>query len=180
MEIEGFVRNGYEDCDDDNPLGQLNEILLNSREQCQMFERLITNQINVKDAQIDKLYAELEYYKKDSADRFIDQVMKALIKVRKDMIRRMESVDWEEMSVEQLRKEYVYVFEDMTDLLEQQNIDSYETVSGAMFDASVHQAKIETTDNLELDKKVKCSLSEGYKKGTRVLIPERVVVYQYK
>lgn len=180
MENEEKIINGYELDDEDNSLGQLSQILLNTQAQCQMVDNLIKNQIKVKDNQIDKLYAELEYYKKDSAERFVDQVMKGLIKVRKDLGRRIQSNAWEELTAEELRREYVYIFEDMSDLLEQQNIDSYETESGLMFDPSIHQAKIEVTDNIELDKTVKCSLSEGYKKGNKVIIPERVVVYQYK
>lgn len=180
MESEENILDGYDVADDDHPFGKISQILYNTQEQCQMMQALIKNQIEVKDAQIDKLYAELEYYKKESADRFIEQVMKSIIKVRKDLQRRIESEQWETMSEEQLRREYVYLFEDMTDLLEQQNIDSYETASGASFDASIHQAKIEITDNPELDKTVKCSMSEGYRKGNKVIIPERVVVYQYK
>lgn len=180
MGTEENILDGYELDDDNNPMGQLSQILFNTEEQCQMVQKLIKNQIEVKDAQIDKLYAELEYYKKDSAERFVEQVMKAIIKVRKDLSRRIESVEWEGMSADELRREYIYVFEDMTDLLEQQNIDSYETSSGMAFDPSIHQAKIELTDNAEFDKMVKCSLSEGYKKGNKVIIPERVIVYQYK
>ena len=166
--------------DENNPLGQLQEILLNTQEQCLMAENLIKNQIEVKDAHIDKLYSELEYYKKQSADKFVEQVMKSIIKVRKDIVRRITSDEWIELSAEQLRKEYIYIFEDLTDLLEQQNIDSFKTEAGTLFDASIHQAKVEVTENPEWDKTVKCSISEGYKKGNKVIIPERVIVYQHK
>ncbi len=156
------------------------QILLNSREQGQIMESMIKNQIEVKDELIDKLHKELDYYKQDSADRFVDQLMKAVIKVRKDMLRLIGSDKWDDMSSEDLQREYRYIFEDLTDLLEQQNIDAYQTAPGEMFDASIHQAKIEQTDDPDLDKTVKESLSEGYKKGEKVLQPERVVVYQYK
>ena len=159
---------------------ELSEILLNTQEQCQMVDNLIRNQIQVKDALIDKLHEELEYYKKDSADRFIDQVMKAVIKVRKDMMRQMHAEGWTSKTADELRKEYGYIFEDLTDLLEQQNIDAYETDAGKPFDASRHQAKLEQTEDPGLDKMVKESVSEGYMKGQKVLIPERVIVYQYK
>ena len=180
MSLEKFVMGEYDVDVDESPLGKLSEVLLNTQEQCQMVENLIKNQIEVKDAQIDKLYSELEYYKKESADRFVEQVMKSIIKVRKDILRRIESDEWHEMSAEDLRKEYTYVFEDLTDLLEQQNIDSFTTESGAVFDSSIHQPKIEGTDKPELDKTVKLSISEGYKKGDKVIMPERVIVYQYK
>ena len=41
-------------------------------------------------------------------------------------------------------------------------------------------AKVEMTGDVSLDKKIKESISEGYKKGEKVLLPERVIVYQYK
>ena len=160
--------------------GELMEIVLNTREQCQMMEQLIKNQIEVKDDMINRLHKELDYYKQGAADRFTDQLMKAVIKVRKDMNRLMSSDNWTEMSAADMQREYTYIFEDLTDLLEQQNVDAYKTESGADFDASIHQPKLEATDDLSLDKKVKESLGEGYKKGDKVLQPERVVVYQYK
>lgn len=168
--------NGCESEDSD----ELLEILLNTREQGQIMEQLIKNQIEVKDALINKLHEELEYYKQNAADRFVDQVMKGVIKVRKDMIRLTTSDEWDKMSADELRKEYRYTLEDLTDLLEQQNIDSYQSNEGDFFDAAIHQAKIEVTEEKELDKTVKESISEGYKKGSKVLLPERVVIYQYK
>ena len=159
---------------------ELQEILLNTREQCQMVEALIKNQIEVKDEMIDKLHKELEYYRQGSDDRFVDQLMKALIKVRKDMKRLMASSKWEEMTLEDLRREYIYVFEDVTDLLEQQNVDEYITQKGDAFDASRHQPKVEVTEDVLLDKTIKESISEGYTRGDKVLIPERVITYQYK
>lgn len=160
--------------------GELLEILLNTREQGQMIEQLIKNQINIKDEMISKLHKELDYYKQDSAERFADQLMKAVIKVRKDMGKLLNSSKWTELSVEDLQREYTYIFEDLTDLLEQQNIDPYQTKPGEPFDAAIHQPKLEMTEIPELDKTVKESLSEGYKKGGKVLISERVLVYQYK
>ena len=141
-------------------MDELTRILLNTEEQCQMVDQMIKKQIDVKDQMIDKLHKELEYYKQESADRFIEQVMKAIIKVRKDMKRQIYSEQWEGMSKEDIKREYIYIYEDLLDLLEQQNIDVYETREG--------------------DKKIKQSVEEGYKKGEKILIPEKVVVYKYK
>ena len=165
--------------DDEDVINEISEIVLNTREQNQLTEQLIKNQIEVKDKLIDKLHSELEFYKQGSAERFIDQVMKALIKVRKDMHRIISSQDFEDMTSDDLRREYTYIFEDMTDLLEQQNIDAYSTKVGGDFDPSIHSAKVEATDNKELDKKIKKSINEGFKKNNKVLIPEKVIVYQY-
>jgi molecular chaperone GrpE (heat shock protein) len=161
--------------------GILSEILLNTQEQCAMVDGLIRNQINLKDAQIDKLHSELQYYKDDQASKFINQVMKAVIKVRKDMLKRTTSRSWDEMSAAELKREYEYVVDDLTDLLEQQNIDPYETAPGEPFDASRHQVfKLEPTDDASLDKTIQKSVSEGYTKNGKVLIVERVIVYQHK
>lgn len=159
----------------------LTEILLNTREQCVMIDDMIRNQINLKDAQIDKLHSELQYFKDDQASKFINQVMKAVIKVRKDMLKRTTSQSWDEMTIADLKREYEYVVDDLTDLLEQQNIDPYETAAGELFDKSKHQVfKMEPTDDPALDKTIKQSVSEGYTKNGKILIVERVIVYQYK
>ncbi len=159
---------------------ELMEILLNTREQGQMVEQLIKNQIEVKDELINKLHKELEYYKQESAEKIIVQVMKSIIKVRKDAQRIIHSKEWETMSVDDLKREYVYLWEDITDLLEQQNIDAYSTEVGEAFDASIHQPKLVQTSEPTLDKTIKESLAEGYMKGSKVIQPEKVVVYQYK
>lgn len=159
---------------------ELMEILLNTREQGQMMEQLIKSQIEVKDDMLSKLHKELEYYKQDVAERFVDQVMKSIIKVRKDMSKMMSSDKWLTMTGEDLQREYTYIFEDLTDLLEQQNIDAYFTEAGTDFDPSIHQPKLELTTDYSLDKKVKESLGDGYKKKGKVLQPEKVIVYQYK
>ena len=165
--------------EDEEKTGEIDEMLLNTREQCQMMEQLIKNQIEVKDNLIEKLHKELEVYRQGAADRFADQLMKAVIKIHKDVAKRSGADDWESLTADDLRKEYRYVLEDLTDLLEQQNVDVYSTPSGSPFDPSVHQAKIVSTDDAGLDRLVKESLSEGYRKGNRILIPERVAVYQY-
>jgi molecular chaperone GrpE (heat shock protein) len=164
----------------DENVEKLEEILLNTREQCQMMDQM-KKHFQVKDELIDKLHKELEYYKQEQADRFVDQLMKALIKVRNDMKKQISSEKWSDMIADELRKEYTYSFEDLTDLLEQQNIDPYESSEGEVFDASRHQVfKVEPTDDESLDKKIKKSVNEGYVKGDKILMAERVIVYQYK
>lgn len=168
-----------QDVPDANEL--LNEILLNTREQCTMVDSLIRNQIAIKDNQIDKLYNELQFYKDDYSSRFINQVMKAVIKVRKDMLKLVSSPKWDILSAEQLQREYEYTLDDLTDLLEQQNIDPYETAAGEQFDAAIHQVhKLIPTDDKALDRTIKECVSEGYIQNGKILIVERVNVYQYK
>lgn len=156
------------------------EILTDVRERLEMTETAVRERIKVKDELIDRLHEQMERGGQDAAERFTDQLMKAVIKVRNDMRRRMSGNDWMELTADDLRKEYGYLLEDITDLIEQQNIEVYSSAPGDAFDASVHQAKTEITDNPESDKKIKESISEGYRKGNKILLPERVTVYQYK
>lgn len=179
-QLENFFADEHQNLSEEDR-GQLREILLNTRDQCQMFEALIRNQIEVKDRLINRLHDELEYYKKDSAGRFAEQLIKAVIKVRNNMKKVIKSERWQGMPLEDVKKEYEYAFDDLTDLLEMQNVDEFEAKEGDIFDGTRQQAsKIEITDNPELDKKVKISLSPGFTKDGKVIITERVVVYKYQ
>lgn len=156
------------------------EILLNTQENNQMFDTMIRNQIQVKDAMIDKLHNEMQYYKDDHAGRYVNQVMKAIIKIRKDMIKKIATESWNEADANTVRKEFSYLLDDLTDLLQQQDIDPFSTDEGVSFDASKHQVfKLEPTDKAELDKCIKKSVNEGYVHKGKLFIPEKVIVYQY-
>lgn len=165
---------------EDQEREELFQLVLNTREQCEMMEQFIRNQINKKDEMIDKLYKELEYYKQESADRFVEQFLKAFIKVHKDMSRLCGSEQLQEMSAEDLRRELRYVYEDITDLFQQQNMDVYCSEYGDEFDPAIHQARIEYTADPALNRKIKTSVSGGYKRGNKVIMPERVIVFQYR
>ena len=166
----------------------LEEIVLNTREQGQMLENLIRdkieplieNQIKVKDEMISKLYDELKFYKEGEAVRFENQLIKAIIKVRRNMLNYMKSNKWSNSDVDMLKDEYEGVLMDIDSLLELQNVDPYTSNPGDDFDKSIHEAKIEITDNIELDKKIKESIKEGYKKDGKVFVTERVLVYKVK
>ena len=143
-------------------------------------EPLIENQIKVKDEMISKLYDELKFYKEGEAVRFENQLIKAIIKVRRNMLNYMKSNKWSNSDVDMLKDEYEGVLMDIDSLLELQNVDPYTSNPGDDFDKSIHEAKIEITDNIELDKKIKESIKEGYKKDGKVLVTERVLVYKVK
>lgn len=156
------------------------EYLEKINEQCSQLDALMVGRIQVRDDQINLLHEELEYYKKDAAAKFENQLLKAVIKIRQSMKKKINGGFFEGKDASQILQEYVYAFEDLTDLLEQQICDEIETQPGEVFDPSIHQAKLEATDDIALDKVVKSSISSGYKKAGKVLIPERVIVYQYK
>lgn len=157
------------------------ETLRQMQEQTEMYGQLIHSQIEVKDAQLDKLHEELSYYKQEQADRILVGIMKELVTVRKGMRRLIKSESWDSLTADELRKEYQYVYEDMTDLLERQEIDEYVTGSGEDFNGQIHIVfQTELTEDETKDKKIKKSVMEGYSRRGRILVPEKVVVYQYK
>ena len=160
---------------------KIDEILLNTQEQCTMMQNLIENQIQEKDKLIDRLHSELQGYKDDHTERFVAQLMKEIITIRQNMIRNVSKPDWNEREAQQIRNEYQYVVEDLMDFLERQGVDEYTSTAGAPFDSSIHQVvKTETTTEIELDKTVKESLSAGYRKDNKSFLLERVVVYKYE
>ena len=95
--MEQITKETVKDLDQDQ-VDQLNEILLNTQEQCQMMEQVLIEQIKKKDSQIDLLHKELEYYKQDQADKLINQAMKELISLRNQLLKTIQSEAWENMS----------------------------------------------------------------------------------
>ena len=159
----------------------LNEILLNTREQCQMTAQLIENQLKRKDQLIDRLHQELETYKQDQPARLVEQAMKELIGLWGRLLKRQSSPQWAELDAEKLREEFTYLDEDILDLLERQNIEPFTTQPGQPFDGGRHRAmNVVSADSPELDRRVKASLAPGYAKGDKVLIPEHVTVYRFQ
>lgn len=179
--VENFSSTSESKEKEDESSCELEEILLNIKEQSEMMEHLIKNQINVKDEMINKLHKELEYFKQDLADRFTEQLLKAFIKLYLNMKKTASSSKFFEMSVENLRDEYMYATDDIKDQLELQNVDEFAAKEGDDFDASRQQiVKTEETDKPELDKKIKSSQSSGFTRNGKVIVNERVIVYQYK
>lgn len=168
----------------DQAQGVSNENLMQElqalNERCQHFDEVIQHQVSAKDDLIDKLHADLRSYQKDDSDRYILQVMKGIIRLRSAMQKQMQSSRWETLSAEQVREEYGYILEDLTDLLENQGIIPFVSAPGSLFDPSKQNPKVELTNDPSLDKTVKESKKDGYMQGERLIIPEQVIVYQYK
>lgn len=156
-----------------------NNLALNVKELNDTIQLIFKNQIEAKDELITRLHDELEASKEDPVQKYTDQLMRSVIKIRKDVKKTIERDSFGEMSADDLRKEYEYIFDDITDLLELQNVDSFKSSPGDMFDRSRHDAKTEKTKDPELDRKIKASLSDGYTKDGKVLVLEKVIVYKY-
>lgn len=149
-------------------------------ETCKHFDEVIQHQISTKDELIDKLHADLRSYQKEDSERYILQVMKAVIRIRSAMQKQLQSSRWASLSADQLRDEYGYILEDLTDLLENQGIIAFASATGSAFDPSKHNPKIEHTSDPVLDKTVKESTKDGYMQDDKLILPEQVIIYQYK
>ena len=158
----------------------LMQVLRAINESRQHFDETIQHQVSAKDNLIDKLHADLRSYQKADSDRYILQVMKAVIRVRTEIQKQMQSDRWESLSAEQLREGYAYIMEDLTDLLENQGIISFVSKPGSDFDPSKQNPQIELTNDPSLDKTVKQSKKDGYIQGDKLIVPEQVIVYHYK
>lgn len=159
----------------------MEEFLEKVQEQMELFETWIHSQIEVKDHQIDRLHEELAYYKEEQAERLFNEIAKELIAIRKNMKKLIKSEQWELLSADEVRKEYQYIYEDITDFLERQEIDEYVTESGKDFNGQIHKvSQTELTEDEAKDKKIRKSVMEGYSGRGKILLPEKVVVYRYK
>lgn len=157
----------------------LNEILLNTQEQCQIMDQVLRRQIEKKDEQIDLLHKELQYYKEAQADRLIDQAMKEVIKLRNGILKTMQSDEWDRLDADKLRQVIAYLEEDIVNLLEMQDIDAFTSEPGELFDPGKHQlAAIIPTEDGDLDRRIQMSRRPGYRKKDKVLVHESVTVYR--
>lgn len=159
---------------------ELLELVQQLENHCHYFEEVIQRQIEVKDSQIDRLHSEVQDYQKDTSARYIQKVMLDVIRILCRMKKRSQTAQWQQMSADELRREYHYAMEDLTDLLQFQGIDAFTTQPGETFDPARHNPKIEATDDPALDKTVKESQQDGFEQGGKVIVPEKVIVYQYK
>ena len=156
------------------------EILTQIKEQLDALQTQVEKQVLIQSEQTSRLLEELDHYKKGSSDRFENQLLKAVIKIRMDIKRNLASERFRQKSAEELLEAYRYIFEDISDLLELQNCDEFQSEPGSEFDPSIHQAKIEPTEEPEKNRLVKCSLTPGFRKDGKTLVAERVVVYKYQ
>ncbi|MCR5782454.1 MAG: nucleotide exchange factor GrpE [Clostridia bacterium] len=160
----------------EDPGSALNEMC----EAAKNIETFICSQLETKDAQIDRLHAELSYYKQDQAQRFEEQLLKAVIKILVSMKKTSRTDRWNDMTADEAKREYLYAADDIADMLTLQNVDEFESGEGDDFDASRHQAaKAVTTPDKSLDKKIKRSLAPGFERNGKVMIFERVEVFRF-
>ena len=93
--------------DEESVENEESEMINGMKEQVALFSNLIKSQIDVKDRQIDRLHEELDSYRQENATKYVDQVMKGIIKIRKDMSKWIGSEEWGSCTIEDIKKECI-------------------------------------------------------------------------
>lgn len=128
---------------------------------------------------VDLLHKELQKYKEDLYAQLIRPVLLDVISVRDSIFRRVATCkgngESEPMIPLKTLDDYVY---DLQDVLEQYNVDVYQSKSGDEFQAMKQRIvqKVSTTEE-SLHGKVAESMSCGYLYNQKVLSAEKVSVY---
>ena len=144
---------------------KFDEKILRDRRQSEMF---------------DKLYKELETYRKDVYAKMLKPLIIGLVMLLDDLERAVERIegadDAGERAIKKLRDE---VPEDLRDLLEENGVELYNT-EGDIFDPrSQKSMSVEPTADPDLDKHIARRLRHGYRWNGTTLRPETVVIYKY-
>ncbi len=141
------------------------EKILRDRRQAEMF---------------DKLYKELETYRKDVYAKMLKPLVTGLVMLLDELERAVERIegadDAGERALKKLRDELP---EDLRDLLEENGVEIYNT-EGNIFDPrSQKSMSVEPTGDPDLDKHIARRLRHGYRWNGTTLRPETVVIYKY-
>ncbi len=132
---------------------------------------------------IDKQFQELDAYHREAHEKLTKAIVMDLISEIDGAERSAEH--YETLSPTQenyakLKKLIMSHAEDLRDILENNEIESYRTPAGAPFDHKRHSVlKTIPTDDSTQAKTVQSSLRSGYVKGDKVIRPEKVAVYVF-
>ena len=130
---------------------------------------------------IDKQFHELDAYHREAHEKLSKAIVMDLISEIDGAERSAEH--YETLSPTQenyakLKKLIMAHADDLRDVLENNEIESYRTAPGDPFDHKRHSVlKTIPTDDPTLVKTIQASLRSGYVKGDKVIRPEKVAVY---
>lgn len=130
---------------------------------------------------IDRQYQELDAYRRETHEKLNKAIVMDLIAEIDGAERSAEHYSALEATPEnyaKLRKLVLAHAEDLRDLLENNDIDSFRTEAGAAFNHKRHSVlKTVATDDPSLAKTIQASLRWGFEKDGKVIRPEKVAVY---
>ncbi len=130
---------------------------------------------------IDKQFQELDAYHREAHEKLSKAIVMDLISEIDGAERsaeHYESLAPTQENYAKLKKLIMAHADDLRDVLENNEIESYRTAPGAPFDHKRHSVlKTIPTDDPTLVKTIQASLRSGYVKGDKVIRPEKVAVY---
>ncbi len=130
---------------------------------------------------IDKQFQELDAYHREAHEKLSKAIVMDLISEIDGAERsaeHYESLAPTQENYAKLKKLIMAHADDLRDVLENNEIESYRTAPGDPFDHKRHSVlKTIPTDDPTLVKTIQASLRSGYVKGDKVIRPEKVAVY---
>lgn len=130
---------------------------------------------------IDKQFQELDAYHREAHEKLSKAIVMDLISEIDGAERSAEHYETLAPTQEnyaKLKKLIMSHADDLRDVLENNEIESYRTAPGDPFDHKRHSVlKTIPTDDPTLAKTIQASLRSGYVKGDKVIRPEKVAVY---
>lgn len=130
---------------------------------------------------IDKQFQELDAYHREAHEKLSKAIVMDLISEIDGAERsaeHYESLAPTQENYTKLKKLIMAHADDLRDVLENNEIESYRTAPGDPFDHKRHSVlKTIPTDDPTLVKTIQASLRSGYVKGDKVIRPEKVAVY---
>lgn len=131
-----------------------------------------------KNLLFDKMYSELDSYKKDIYAKMLKPFIMETILLIEDTARFIDKMDTYDS--EKITKYIKGIPDDLINLLEMNDVELYEEDSDVVNHRSQRVVKQVETDNIELDNKIESSLRKGYRWNGVIIRPEAIQVYKYK
>ena len=136
-----------------------------------------------KNGLFDNMHRELVRYQNGALDKIVDTIALDIIQLvdtTKGHVRVYEKKEPTEENYKKLIRIVKGIAEDLEDILNRQNIESYR-VPGHEVDTR-RQKIIQTmpTDDKSKDNLVAVRAADGYEKGDKVLRPERIKIFKYE
>lgn len=135
-----------------------------------------------REAQLDRLHAELQRHKDDLLARVQLPILRDLIAVHDDLAKLL--AHWEELPAERrewpaLRRSLGTFAEQMVDVLSRYGVSPYEEEDAAFNPKTQRAVRAVPTPEAALDRRVARRVRPGYRYNERPLRPEEVDVYRY-
>lgn len=147
----------------------------------QMFTEKIETD-TYKNALFDQMHQELRQYQEDAISSITDPIIMELIGLKDQIGLFLQHIPEEPTpdNYSKLRRRYEEVAEDLGDILENLDVQTY-MVEGNIPDPKRQKIlKTVPTDEPELDNTVEKKIAQGYMKKNRIIKYEKISIYKYQ